>query len=186
MSLGITLKCWGTIPFTLVSVADTGTFRFTNAATLIEQLMTLVGGNFLLKFPTQLRTKSSLHCYRRFNSCRRNICNLLTPFFTLALLAPLVARFGNPCSAISKLHHFTYLNTFWFNSCVFQLIAALHLTSFCILHYGRIKMQSLKLLKEHMNRCTIFLYIECKLTASLIITVIVQYFAAQAPACFDR
>jgi len=30
-------------------------------------------------------------------------------------------------------------------------------------------MQSLKLLKEHMNRCTIFLYIEYKLTARVII-----------------
>jgi len=30
-----------------IPVTDTGTFRFTNAATLIEQLMTLVGGSFL-------------------------------------------------------------------------------------------------------------------------------------------
>ena len=84
-----------------------------------------------------------------------------TPFFALDMLAPLVVRLGNSFSAISK-HHFTYLNAFRFNSCALQLKAVLHLTrqrcmcSFCILHSDRINIQSLKLLREHMNRITIF------------------------------
>jgi len=86
---------------------------------------------------------------------------LWTPFFTLALLASLVVRLGNPCSAISKLNQFTHENTFRYNSCALQLIAVLHLTrkrcmcSFCILHFDRINMQSLKLLKLRLNMCTI-------------------------------
>jgi len=53
---------------------------------------------------------------------RRHTGTVEMPFFTTAVLVPLVARLGPSSNAILEHQNVTYVNTFGFYSCTFRFL----------------------------------------------------------------
>ena len=91
-------------------------------------------------FCTKRLTKSS-HCKCRFlfGIGYWNTHFTEMPFSTIAMLAPLVARYGISTKPVSERDHFTHLNTFCVRSCALQNVSnvTFKLSAFYVfkLHY---------------------------------------------------
>jgi hypothetical protein len=102
-----------------------GAFSFTNAVSLIKQIIPLVNWRFCRRFPPKHRTKSPLHCNRRprlvkpqqtfsfYLRCHFNNCECSTSG----------KKFGNSCGTNYKLDHVTHSNAFSFRSSAFWFMS---------------------------------------------------------------
>jgi hypothetical protein len=94
----------------------------TNTITLIE-LTPLVDGHFRSYTTLRILLSSQTHTLPILNSAAHvylSACD--KPYSTTAMLAPLVARFGDCSRATAKLDHITCLSTFNFSSCAFYFV----------------------------------------------------------------